>query len=272
MRTFFPLLRTGWLLTLLMAGLRCGYAAETFPRPATPEEITTLVTALEQTARELSTRWAFTEKRLIRDEKGRVKTDTLVRYDPSRPYAEHYTPLQVNGKEPTDRDRERFRKQGERAEKRDDDAERGVVDRRRTLGEVIEPRGAKLVSLTDEATVFELPLRADNNDRFPPEKFEVLVRLGRTSRQLENITVRLRGSFRSKLVLKVKSGDATLEFAPVEPRFAPTLRSVRGDASASILFFSVGGDLELTRSDFKRVKPFREKFDVQIGTLKAIDF
>lgn len=260
----------GLLLLALAPWLRG--ADGLLPRPASPDEITLLVGALEQTARELTTRWAYTEKRLIRDEKGKVKTDTVVRYDPSRPYPEHYTPLLVNGKEPSDRDRARFRRQGERAQQRDEDAERGVVDRRRTLGEVIEPRGARLVAQTDEAWTFELPLRADNNDRFPPEKFEVLVRIGRASRQLENIAVRLRGSFRSKLVLKVKSGDATLEFGVVDPRFAPTLLSVRGDASASVLFFSVGGDLELTRSEFKRVKPFGERFEVQIGTIKAIDF
>jgi hypothetical protein len=35
---------------------------------------------------------------------------------------------------------------------------------------------------------------------------------------------------------------------------------------------SLSGSLELKRTELKHVKPFDERFDVQIGTLKAIDF
>jgi hypothetical protein len=100
----------------------------------------------------------------------------------------------------------------------------------------------------------------------------VLARIERASAALENISVRLRESFRSKLILKVKSGDGTLDFERVDPKYPPTLTAIRGDASASIIFVSVGGELELKRTALKHVKPFNERFDVQIGTLKAIDF
>ncbi|MGH7947148.1 MAG: hypothetical protein ACREH8_11955 [Opitutaceae bacterium] len=46
----------------------------------------------------------------------------------------------------------------------------------------------------------------------------------------------------------------------------------RRSAVASVLFINVGGSMELKRTDLKRVKPFDERFEVQIGTLKAIDF
>jgi hypothetical protein len=89
---------------------------------------------------------------------------------------------------------------------------------------------------------------------------------------LENIAVRLRGSIRSKLIVKVKSGEGTLHFAKIDPKHPPTLTSIKGDASASVLFVSIGGVLELKRTELKHVKPFDERFEVQIGTLKAIDF
>ncbi len=237
-------------------------------RPATAAELALLSESLEKTAADLR-RWAYTESRVVRDEKGKVKTDVVVRYDPSKPYAEHYTPILINGKPPTAADLQKYRRQGERAEKRDQSSSN---DRRKSLGEVIDLRTAAIVSETAQALVFEVPLKKDGNDRFPPEKFQVLVRVHRTTGALENIAVRLRGSFRAKLIVKVKSGEGTMEFATINPKYPPTLTAISGDASASVFFISVGGELELRRTELKHVKPFDERFEVQIGTLKAIDF
>lgn len=223
---------------------------------------------LEKTAADLR-RWAYTESRVIRDEKGRLKSDVLIRYDPSKPYAEQWTPITINGKPPGPADLKKYRRLGERAQKQE---ENPSADRRRTLGEVIDLGTARVASETATQLVFEVPLKKDGNDRFPPEKFQVLVRLNKSTRALENIAVRLRGSFRAKLIVKVKSGEGTLEFGVVNPKYPPTLLSISGDASASVMFFSIGGVFELKRTDLKHVKPFDERFEVQIGTLKAIDF
>lgn len=276
---------------LFLLSFASGFAASawatatgsTEARAATSEELVLMMQALEKTARELP-RWAYTETRLIRDEKGKVKSNTVVRYDPSKPYPEQWTPISINGKTPSARDIARYRRQGERAQERDENAEKRASlghdeialdsgrGRRRTLGEVLQTHAAKVVSSDARHIVFEIPLRKDRNERFPPEKFQVLARIAKETRSLENIAVNLRESFRSKLVLKVKSGDASLTFAQVAPDRAPTLTEVRGDASASILFVSVGGDLELKRTDLKAVRPYAERFEVQIGTLQAIDF
>jgi hypothetical protein len=84
--------------------------------------------------------------------------------------------------------------------------------------------------------------------------------------------VLLRESFRAKLVVKVKSGDASLDFAQVNPKYPPTLVAISGDADWSIFFIAGGGSLELKRTELRHVKPFDERFEVKIGTLKAIDF
>lgn len=259
------------LFAMLFACLAARAAEPAKSRSATPDEVTFLLTVLQKTAADMG-RWAYTETRVIRDEKGKVKKNEVVRYDPSKPYAEQWTPLAVNGKPPGEKELERARKRGLAAEKRDEKRERGQTEERRTLGEVIEPEKARIAAETATHLTFEIPLRAVRNSPFPPEKFEVLARVRREPGALENIALRLRESFRAKLVLKVKSGDATLEFATVDPNFPPTLTAVRGDAQASILFVSVGGELEMTRTELKHVKPFAERFEVQIGTLKAIDF
>lgn len=239
------------------------------PRAATPAEISLLNDTLHKVADDLR-RWAYTEHRVIRDSKGRVKSEQVVRYDPSKPYAEQWTPVAIDGREPTTRERARFRRRGEES-----DPERPVSSSRRrypTLGEAIDVNRSSLAEETPTHWVFEIPLRTVGNERFPPEKFRVQARLQKEDGRLENISVLLRESFRAKLVVKVKSGDASLDFAPVDPKHPPTLVSVTGDADWSILFFGGGGSLDLKRTELRRVRPYDERFEVKIGTLKAIDF
>lgn len=244
------------------------------PRAATPEELALLNEVLHKVADDYR-RWAYTEHRTLRDEKGRTKSDLVVRFDPSKPYPEQWTPISVNGKDPSERDRRKYREMGER--QAPPDISRPVSPdprnrRRPSLGEVLDLPRSSIAADTDTHLTFDVALLKFGNERFPPEKFQILARIRKDGSLLENISVRLRESFRSKLILKVKSGEGTLDFAPVDPKHPPALIALSGDASASVLFISVGGTLLVTRSELKHVKPFDERFDVQIGTLKAIDF
>lgn len=252
-------------------------AADKTARTATKEEVSLLNDALHKIAADLR-RWAYTEHQVFRDHKGKVKNDVVVRFDPSKPYAEQWTPLQINGKEPSPRDREKYRKRGERSAPRDQqvvkpDAVRGGRSGERvSLGEVLDLARCTIAAETPTHLVFEIPLLKVGNERFPPEKFQVHARLRKEGGLLENIAVKLRDSFRAKLVVKVKSGEGSIDFAQPDPKHPPTMVAVRGDAMASVLFVSIGGALELKRTELKHVKPFDEQFEVQIGTLKAIDF
>lgn len=218
-------------------------------------------------------RWAYTEHRVMRDDKGRIKSDTLLRYDPSKPYAEQWNPLKINGREPSERDRAKYRRRGEKSAS-EGPMSGGDSDRRRrpALGELIDLSKSFIATETATHLVYEVPLLKNGNERFPPEKFLVLVRVRKEGVLLENVAVRLRESFRAKLVVKVKSGEGSLDFGAVNPKYPPTLVAIEGDAVASVLFINVGGSMELKRTELKHVKPFDERFDVQIGTLKAIDF
>lgn len=256
------------LLLLCCALVVSARAEEALPRAPAEAELTLLRESLEKTARDLL-RWACTQTMIQRDEKGRVKTQAVVRYDPSKPYPEQWTPISVDGNPPAPKDLRKYRRWGERAQRR---AENPESDTRPTLGEAMNVAAARVVAVDAATLTFNVPLRKDRNERFPPEKFEVLVRLRRETGALENIAVQLRAAFRTRLVVKVKSGEGTLNFASVDPTHPPTLVDLRGDASASIFFVSVGGEYELTRTDFKYVRPYHERFEVQIGPMRAIDF
>jgi hypothetical protein len=183
----------------------------------------------------------------------------VVRYDPSRPYDQQWTPLQIDGKPPTGSQIKKYH--------------RDYVTRREkrlTLGEVLLLARATVTGETAAAVTFEVPL--GKNQRFPAEKIRVLIRVNKEQRAIEHIAVRLHEPFRVMLVAKVKSGEADLTFGTVDPQFAPPITSIRAVGLGSILFVTLGGAYDQTRTDFKRVKPYSDRFGVKIGPLKVIDF
>lgn len=246
-------------------------------RAATREELDLLTDALTKVAREME-RWAYTETTLVKDDKGRVKEDRVVRHDPSKPYAEQDVPLRIAGKTPTESQLKDYRKRGEkraeRAEKPDGfNLLPSRPDRpKQTVGDLVDLDRATIVADDGERLTYELPLRKFGNVRFPPENFQVLVRIARAGHVLEHAEAKLRDSFRYKLIVKIASGEASADFAMVDPKFGPAMTAVRGTGSVSILFFRFGATGEMRHTDVKHVKPYREQFEVQIGPLKALDF
>ncbi len=241
-------------------------------RAATAEELARVRTALLQVARDQS-RWAYTETMVVKDDKGRVRDTTVVRFDPSKPYPEQYTPLVIEGRPPTERQLKEYRlkgeKRGQRLEQPDTPREHA---NKWSLRDAVDISSATVVREDDQAVEYELPLRKLEDGPFPPEKFQVIARFDRAAGKVESVAVRLREPVRAKLVLKIKSGDATIDFTTIDPRFAPAMTAVHGDAAGSILFVSVGADFALTRTDLKRVKPYGDRFGVEIGPTQALDF
>jgi hypothetical protein len=218
-------------------------------------------------------RWAYTELAVQKDDKGKTKSETLVRFDPSKPYAEQYTPLKIDGKAPTDSQLRKYRRMGEKRGERLDKIERdGVSPSRKTLGELMDLDRATVAEENAQTVTYEVPLKKEGNDRLPPEKFRVLARVSKELRAFETVSATLRAPLREKLVVKVSEGEGRIEFKTVDPKHPPQLTAVRGSGSGSILFVPIGRRYEMSREDFKRVKPYGDRFDVQIGQLKALDF
>ena len=206
-------------------------------------------------------RWAYTQTIVSKDRKGKVEEELVVRNDPSQPYEVQWTILKIDGKEPTERQTEKYRKEHDKRRKS-----------RRSLGELLDLEKATVVEETPEAVTYEIPLIKNDNQRLPPEKFRVTARVNKTRRTFENVGVRLREAMRMALVLKLKSGEADLNFEIVDPQFASPITSLRADGEGSILFVKVGGNYTATRTDFKRVKPYSERFTVKLAPLQFLDF
>ena len=221
-------------------------------------------------------RWAFTQTIVEENGKGEETKRTVVRYDPSKPYAEQYAVISVDGKPPSDSDRSKYRRRGERRgdrmEKAESEGRTDTIGSRQSLGELMDLERATQAAEDKTSVMFEVPLRKEGNKRLPPEKFFVLARVNKTTRAFERVEAKLREPIRAALVLNIKSGEGLIEFKTVDPKFAPAISRLEGTGSYSILFIPGGRSYEVKHDDFKRVKPYAERFGVQIGTMKAIDF
>jgi hypothetical protein len=231
-------------------------------------------------------RWAYTETTIARDKDGKPEGgETIVRFDPSKPFEEQFTPLKVDGHEPTEKERGKYRKEGvargkqlqQDADKpkpdagKDDDAP-PVMDLNGQKA-TVDLEHAKLVEEQGVLLTYEIPLQPKGKGgSIPLDKLKILLRVNRERGILENVRIRLLAPFRLKLVAKISSGEFNLDFAEVETKYPPVLAALRVDFSASVLFFRKTGSFEDRRTDFQRVKPYFEKFGVKIGPLKALPF
>lgn len=262
---------------LLLAALA---RAEDSPRPARADEITLFKTAMLN-GRQDTEHWAYTETANLQATKGGMKGATVVRFDPSRPYAEQFTPVLVEGKPPTEKQLKEYRRRGERRGERVARAAQAARDpayvppppQLRLGGGMVTPDLEHPLVVREEGdrVVFEVPVTSRRRD-IPADKFQVLVTVNRAAGQIENVAFHLRESFRVKLVAKVKAGEASLDFKVVDPNYGPVLASMTGDFSASLLFIPVKGTFERTRTEWKRVKSYDERLQVRIAPLQLLDF
>ncbi|MEI6107719.1 MAG: hypothetical protein WCR49_11975 [Opitutae bacterium] len=208
-----------------------------------------------------SERWAYTQTTVSKNREGAVKEETVVRYDPSLPYEEQWTPLKLDGKEPTERQIKNLREEHDKRRKN-----------RRALGELLDLARATVVEETATTVTYEVSLIKTDNQRLPPDKFRVTARVNKERQALENVAVRLREAFRLMMILKLTSGEGDMDFTSIDPQYAPPITALRVGGEGSILLVKVGGNYSSTRTDFKRVKPYSERFKVKLAPMKFLDY
>ena len=219
-----------------------------------------LVAALRKFGRDAN-RWAYTQHLVTSDGKGRVKDQKVVRYDPSQHYDEQWTLLSDDGKPASESQVKKYRRQMAKRAKE-----------RRTIGELLDLKRSTLVAQDEAQLVYEVPLIFDENVRFPPDKFQAFVTIDAVTHTLGAIDVKLRDSLRVAGVVKVKSGEARITFEAVLPEHGPAITQLKVAGAGSVLFVPLSSRTEATRTEFKRVTPYDDRFTVKPGPLKMIDF
>jgi hypothetical protein len=267
-----------FLFTLFWTALAVVFtgAAEGQPRAASPEEVEVLKQAMRN-SRQDTEHWAYTESTILKLRGDTAGKETVVRFDPSKPYEEQYTPLKVEGREPAAKDRKKYRAKGEKRHrdlqgKGDPSHQRGEGDFVIGSGNArLDPDHPRVLEADAERVVFEIPLIA-NRRGVPVDKFQIVVRVDAKSRLLESASLRVREAFRMKLVAKLKEGEARMDFAVIDPQFGPVIAAVNGDFGGSFMLIPLKGTFASTRTDWQRVKAFDEGFNVKLAPLQFPGF
>jgi len=208
--------------------------------------------------------WAYTQTTQEFDLKGEPKKGaTIERFDPSQPLDRQWSLSQWKGGVPTARE--------ERAWKRKKEKEMARREEK-TLGEVMNFDRAELISEKAGKVDFEIPLQSGASRRLPADKFVVHVTVDQESETLEGFSLRTKEAFRAYGVAKIETIEIEAAFATAAEPFAPQLEKVTARGVGKILFLRVGGAAEMTWSDYQRVKPYADRFEVKFGELKAFGF
>ena len=102
-----------FFLSLILATAAAALPAEEL-RPATPDEVKLFKDAIKNTQQDTE-HWAYTETTIKQiGISKKPEGETIVRFDPSKPWAEQYTPLKIEGKVPTEKQLRQYRERGEK--------------------------------------------------------------------------------------------------------------------------------------------------------------
>ncbi|HEY3757875.1 MAG TPA: hypothetical protein VGL42_17095 [Opitutaceae bacterium] len=218
--------------------------------------------------------WAFTETIRTTDYRGRETGATIVRVDPSLPYAEQFRPIQVSGHAPTTKDRQDFERLGDSIGKQEADrpADAPPEIQVNDMKAAVDVDSATLVGEDARTWSFRLPLKAEAKSSLPTEKLELILRVSKSTLGYDSASLRLISPWRTRIVVKVNEAHLDLRWNLVDPKHSPLMVAEDGTMSASILFVHRGGWLKVRRTDFKRVTPFADRFGVKLGPLKVLPF
>lgn len=212
--------------------------------------------------------WAYTQEMREYSRRGEPEGGpTIERYDPSKPDNEQWSLRLYKGRIPSDSDVRSWKRRKEREMRR----------RERPLGEVMDFAKAALVEERSEAFVYRVPIKPGVSRRLPSDKFEVFVQVGKVRTEIERVTVRATEAFRlsgvAGLAARVDRVEIDAVFAVVDPAYAAQPSRINAEGSARVAWlFRVGGRAEIAWSEVTRVKPYKDRFGVQIGDVKALDF
>ncbi len=208
--------------------------------------------------------WAYTRHQSLNGPSKPV-TDQLERYDPSQPDGQQWQLLAIAGKPPTADETKAWQRRKEREMKR---------VREKPLADYFDFEHATVAEETAASIRYDVPLRKDAYRRVPLEKIQVSVTVNKSRRELEGLSAGLKETFRMAMgAAKVTAGGFDIHFRIIDEKYASQPDLIKGSGSARVmLFFNLSREAEMTWSDFKRVKPYKERFDVKIGDLKALDF
>jgi hypothetical protein len=261
--------RRPWLLLVIWLVLRATAQAET---PA-------LLADAFRTYLGQQNRWAYTETLFRPDKAGRMLRDQVMRIDPSVTYADQIVPEVIGGAAATPaQTAEWARRNEETARQRHVTAERlgGLLPspdfQIRIFQHHVQPRFDQAVIVAEDGSsvTFEIPLQLSDGTPFP--EYELTARVDRQHRDF------LHATFRQTRLIAIKAGkwsDGLIEVDFIRPD--PNHATVPAITTSRVTNKPLFGPARVIhsrteRTDFRRVSPYDERFQIKIGPLRVLGF
>lgn len=227
-------------------------------------------------------RWAYTEQTTITNEHGKPAHDRIVRFDPSKPYAEQYTPIEIDGHAPTAKELADYRKRGvDRGERLAKEAAKDADRPPKAPDHHVEINGeragldlehAQLLSEDGATYRYLIPLIPEGHHSLPIDKLELVIDVSKDRHRFTSAQLRLKSATRFKLIARVSKGEFTVTWSQIDPRYTPVMTSQHVMFAATVVFVHFNGEQTVRRGDFQRVKPYSERFGVKIGPMTTLPF
>jgi hypothetical protein len=190
--------------------------------------------------------WAFTVRVREFDE-GEVKEDRVEHYDPSKPGADRWELVTVDGRAPTEVRRQTWLKYKTKHR-------RGVLP---VLADYFDFENARVAEVTASAVRYHLPLRSNHSWLFPVDRVALMVTVNKTTQAIEQVEAGLDEPYRVALGLaRVLDVDFDLKMnAPGQSGGAGGPAMAQPQGLARVVVSRLGARVEYNWSDFRRVTP-----------------
>jgi hypothetical protein len=187
--------------------------------------------------------WAFTQLAKETDKDGKV-LERLERFDPSHGYERRWELLKLNGRTPSAREIEEWRKK-KNSKKKDP----------KPWLEYVDLEHAKVRDEDARTVSYDIPLKRSAGGLFPGDKVAVTLTINKESRDLERAQANIDGPFNIALGLaRVVDLDLDLELLPEDQ--VPGQKARPGEqpkGTAIAVVNKLGKRVEYKWSEFKRI-------------------
>ena len=227
-------------------GIMIGTAAALLAGAGPPADADLVQRALEATDGGSVRGWAYTETAV---ENGR---ETVTTFDPRRPDAERWHLVSVDGRPPTDAEREKEAQR--RSADEDPDTGTGSEDDDE-IGGMIKPGSLSLVEDTGTHAVYRFePVSDDEDDAKIYENLEANLKIVKDGPYVESVDMRSRGPFKPGFGVKISEFVMAMTFEPAAAGgpLLPRTVTVRLNGRA-LLFKKIKEKVKVTYSGYEYV-------------------
>lgn len=267
---------------MLLAACPKGAAAESQPSAATVTGRPPLLAAAFDAFLASQGQWAYIEMHAGIGSDGQRHGESILRIDPSQPYAQQIVPLKLNGQTPTEKQIKDWAARNEEiAQRRNENA-----NPKNTLQENEEYHlrvgNQDVTPLLDRATevaednasvTYAVPMRLAGRADAPLfDTYRLTARVNKQQQQFEHVTLRQQKSYKigagtysdGLIEIDFARPDARFSAAPVKRTFIQTNKPLFGRPHQ---WHEV-----IERTDLRHVTPYEERFGVKIGPLRTLEF